>query len=99
MTTGDPPPPVTLPAITVILLAELLTQLDDFLRSSPLAADDLADFLGARHRASPDFSANNLIDDVSFTAAHLRAIASGIDRHAAEHAHIADYLGEDFTQD
>lgn len=99
MTTGDPPPPVTLPAITVILLAELLTQLDDFLRRSPLTADDLAAFLGARHHASPGFSANNLIDDVNFTAAHLRAITSGIDKNAAEYVHIADYLGEGFTQD
>jgi hypothetical protein len=29
----------------------------------------------------------------------IRAITSGIDKHAAEYAHIADYLGEDFTQD
>jgi hypothetical protein len=52
-----------------------------------------AGFLAARGRASPEFSANNMIDDVSFSAAHLRAIASGIDRQAAEYAHLADYLG------
>ena len=83
----------------MILLAELLTQLDEFLRSSPTIAADLADFLAARHRASPEFAASNIIDDVSFAAAHLRAITNGIDKHAAEYARIADYLGEDFTQD
>jgi hypothetical protein len=97
--TSDDPAPVTLPAITVILLAELLTQIDEFLRGSPLITAGLADFLAARGRASPEFAASNTIDDLSFTAAHLRAITSGIDKHAAEYAHIADYLGEDFTQD
>lgn len=97
--TAEHPPPVTLPAITVILLAELLSQLDEFLRASPLTAGDLSDFLATRGRASPMFSANNIIDDISFTAAHLRAITGGIDKHAAENAHIADNLGEDLAQD
>ena len=34
----------------------------------------LARFLATRGHPGPQFSANNLIDDVSFTAAHLRAI-------------------------
>ncbi len=47
MTTEDPPP-ITLPAISVVLLAELLTEVDEFLRSSPVATDGLTVFLAGR---------------------------------------------------
>jgi len=67
--TTDGRPPVTLPAASVILLAELLTRLDEFLRSGPVIAEDLARFLASQGDAHAGFSANNLIDDVSFSAA------------------------------
>jgi hypothetical protein len=85
MAAHDTPPPVTLPATSVILLAELLTQMDEFLRSSPLIADDLAGFLASRDHSHPGFAAFNLIDNVSFTALWLRnLIAAGQARPEAD---------------
>ena len=50
-------------------LAELLTVLDEFLRCQDLPiAELLAKFLKSRGSAHPAFHANNLIDNLSFTA-------------------------------
>lgn len=78
----------------MLALTELLTELDEFLRSGPLIADDLASFLASQGHTHPRFAANNLIDDVSFTAAHLRAITSGLGKTAAGYARLAGHLGE-----
>lgn len=95
MSTDGTPPPIMLPAISVILLAEVLTELDEFLRSAPVIAADLAGFLGSRGHTHARFSASNGIDDVSFTAAHLRAITSDTGKLAAEYACLAGYMGDD----
>jgi len=51
-------------------LAELLTVLDQFLRCQELPiAELLAKFLESRGSVHPVFHANNLIDQLSFTAA------------------------------
>jgi hypothetical protein len=51
-------------------LAELLTVLDEFLRCQELPiAELLAKFIESRGSAHPVFHANNLIDQLSFTAA------------------------------
>jgi hypothetical protein len=98
MTADDTPRPITLPAITVIQLADLLTELDEFLRSGSTASDALAAYLASRGHLSPGYQVSLLIDDVSFTAAHLRSLTDGIDKAAAEHAHLAGYFGEDHQQ-
>jgi hypothetical protein len=84
--TTDGAPLVTLPGAWVIRLAELLTQLDEFLRSGPAVAGQLARFLASQGDAHARFSANNLIDDVSFTAAHLRSITHGTGQTTTESA-------------
>jgi hypothetical protein len=51
-------------------LAELLTVLDEFLRCPELPiAELLAKFIESRGSVHPVFHANNLIDQLSFTAA------------------------------
>jgi len=57
----------------------------------------------ARARANghthPGFSAGNLIDEVSFTALHLRNLTHGIDKIGAVAAYLANHLGEDAQPD
>lgn len=73
---GIPPqPPLTLPASSAALLADLLTQIDEFLRSSD-ARTGLADFLASRGRTHPRYDACLMIDQVSLTAARLRDLTS-----------------------
>lgn len=48
MTADADPPLVTLPTSAVLDLAVLLTEVDEFLRSSPVATDDLTVFLAGR---------------------------------------------------
>jgi hypothetical protein len=91
MNTPDATPaPITLPAISVLRLAELLTELDQFLRSGALIADELVEFLRRRGRHHPGLDAYTLIDEVSFTAARYRRLTEGIDRDAAAYALAAD---------
>lgn len=53
-------------------LAELLAVLDEFLRCRELPiAELLATFLESRGSVHPAFDANNLIDQLSFTAAAI----------------------------
>lgn len=68
-------PPILLPASSVADLAKLLTELDKFLRSDPAIGNALASFLALHGHVHPRFTAYNLVDDVSFTAARLRALA------------------------
>jgi hypothetical protein len=68
---------VTLPAASAAELAALLGTLDEFLRSSPRVADDLARFLSSRGARFPGFDACNLIDELSFTALSFRRLAAG----------------------
>ncbi len=99
MTADDALPPIPLPAISVILLADLLTELDEFLRSGPIIADDLASYPASRGHTHPRFAANNMTGDVSFTVDHLWTITNGAGKTAAEYGHLADYFGADYQQD
>jgi hypothetical protein len=73
------PGPVTLPAISAILLADLLTELDAFLRGGGPVVNDLADFLARRGHRHPGYDACVLIDQLSLTAARLRKLTAGED--------------------
>ena len=77
-----PPRSLTLPAADVVLLAELLNDVDEFLRSSDGVFAELRAF--AAQPGRPD--AGYLIDAVSFTTAHLRRLlaASGDAADAVE---------------
>lgn len=68
---------ISVPAASLVPLAHLLSVLDEFLRSSRVIADDLADFL--RHHGShdPGFDACILIDELSFTAITYRRLTAG----------------------
>jgi hypothetical protein len=70
-------PRTTLPTASVLELAQLLTDADEFLRSSPAVASELEHFLARRGHRFPGFAASNFIDDVSFTALWLRNLTSG----------------------
>ena len=95
MTPDDKPPQITLPAASMIeLLADLLTQLDEFLRSGSIIANDLADFLARHGHTHPRFAAGNLIDEVSFTAVHLHNLTHRIPRTTVEYVHVADFSGK-----
>jgi hypothetical protein len=91
-------PPITLPASSVTQLAELLTELDEFLRSGNIVAE-LADFLAARGHVHPGFSACNLIDEASFTALYLRELTRSNPRATGEHTHLADRADGERAQD
>jgi hypothetical protein len=66
-------------------LAELLTVLDEFLRCRELpVAELLATFLESRGSAHPAFHANNLIDQLSFTAATIYTEHAGKQRNSSE---------------
>ena len=68
----SPPPPISLPAAHVVLLAELLTDLDGFLRSDPAIWDQLRAYTRTPGRPDPGY----LIDAVSLSALWLRAITT-----------------------
>jgi hypothetical protein len=79
MTEPEQPDTTTLATTSVLRLANLLCELDEFLRSSRLAATALAGFLHDRGDQHPGFAACNLIDELCFTAAHFRRLANSID--------------------
>jgi hypothetical protein len=66
-------------AASLAELAELLTGLDEFLRSGSAATTALTEHLASRSHAHPGFAACNLIDDVSFTALWLRGLTGHAD--------------------
>lgn len=96
MTQDSPPPQTTLPAASVIELADLLTELDEFLRSGSIIAQELASFLARRGHSHPRFAVGNLIDELSFTALHLRNLTDGIPWATTEPAHLPGHLGEEW---
>ncbi len=63
---------VTMTAASAAELTALLTTLDEFVRSNPRIAAELAAFLASRGSRFPEFEASNLIDELSFTALGLR---------------------------
>ena len=68
---------LTLTAAEAADLAGLLTTLDEFLRSSPDVAAELAVLLRNRGSRFPGFEAGNLIDELSFTALGYRSRLAG----------------------
>lgn len=74
---SKPPLTVTLPVESITRLARLLSELDEFLRSAPDLPDQLTEFQRQCGDNNPRFTANNLIDEIGFTAAWLQT-------HAAE---------------
>jgi hypothetical protein len=69
---GEPEPslPVSLPYLQH--LAELLGELDEFLRSGTNVILPLTQFMQHRRHTNPGLAAYNLIDDLCFTAYGLR---------------------------
>lgn len=53
---------------------DVLADLDEFLRGHPGVLEALSEFLAGRGQKHPRFDANNLIDQVSFTALGLRQL-------------------------
>ena len=80
-------PPVTLPATSVALLADVLAEVDEFLRSGDVVLTGLADFLASRGRQHPRYDACTMIDEVSFAAAWLRGLTGNPDQLALSSAH------------
>lgn len=68
---------IAIPAAQLADIAELLGVVDEFLRCRNGTADRLADFYARHGEPHPAFVANNLIDQVSFTAAALRRHGDG----------------------
>lgn len=80
MTSNHPGEPATIayPIGSLVHLAELLGEIDEFLRSGTDVTDLLAVFMTRRGRAHPGFRACNLIDDLSFTAHHIRCLVDDV---------------------
>lgn len=76
MTAPRHEPTVTMTAAFADDLTALLTTLDDFVRSTPRIAAELAAFLVSRGSRLPDFETGNQIDELSFTALGLRQQAT-----------------------
>jgi hypothetical protein len=58
---------------------DALTDLDEFLRGHPGVREALSEFLAGRGQNHPRFDANNLIDQISFTALGLRQLLNEAD--------------------
>src|SRR5438445_7056604 len=65
-------PENTPPGGNLTELTDLLTTLDEFLRSSPRVSADLAAFMASGGHPHPGYAASLLINEVSFTALRLR---------------------------
>lgn len=74
----DEPMTIAYPAHSLVHLAELLGEIDEFLRSGTDVTDLLTVFMTRLGRPYPGFRACNLIDDLSFTAHHIRRIIDGL---------------------
>ena len=59
-------------------LADLLSELDAFLRSGHPVGAQLTEFMRHRGHPHPGFTACNLIDDLSFTAFSYRRLAGNL---------------------
>ncbi|ETW22008.1 hypothetical protein MGAST_22480 [Mycobacterium gastri 'Wayne'] len=62
------------PIGSLVHLADLLGEVDEFLRSGTDVTDLLTVFMTRLGRTNPGFRACNLIDDLSFTAHHIRRL-------------------------
>jgi len=73
----DPAEPETfaLPADSLSHIADLLGELDTFLRSGHPVSDQLTEFMRRRGHPHPGLAACNLIDDLCFTAFAYRRLA------------------------
>ena len=81
--TEDPEEPeeletLALPAGSLSHLADLLGELDAFLRSGHPVGDQLTGFMRRHGHPHPGFAACNLIDDLSFTAFSYRRLADNL---------------------
>ena len=66
------------PAGSLSHLADLLGELDAFLRSGHPVTGQLTEFMRHRGHPHPGFAACNLIDDLSFTAFSYRRLADNL---------------------
>ena len=76
----DPAEPETfaLPADSLSHLADLLGELDAFLRSGQPVGGQLTEFMRRRGHPHPGLAACNLIDDLCFTAFGYRRLADNL---------------------
>jgi len=72
------PETFALPVDSLSHLADLLGELDAFLRSGHPVTDQLTGFMRRRGHPHPGFAACNLIDDLSFTAFGYRRLADNL---------------------
>lgn len=79
---GNPGPPdeptVAYPVHSLLDLAQLLGELDKFLRSGSDVTVLLTKFMTRRGHTQPGFTACNLIDDLCFTAYAIRRLADDL---------------------
>jgi hypothetical protein len=81
--TEDPEEPAepetfAFPVSSLSHLADLLGELDAFLRSGHPVTGQLTEFMRRRGHPHPGFAACNLIDDLSFTAFSYRRLAGNL---------------------
>jgi hypothetical protein len=74
----DEPATIAYPIGSLVHLAELLSEIDEFLRSGTDVTNLLTNFMTRLGRTHPGFRACNLIDDLSFTAHHIRRLVDGL---------------------
>jgi hypothetical protein len=75
---------LTVSAGELARVGQLLSELDEFLRSDHSVTELLADFYARRGDCHPRFAAANLIDAVSFTALGLRHGGTAVDQQGDE---------------
>ena len=69
---------IAYPIGSLVHLAELLGEIDEFLRSGTDVTELLTTFMTRLGRTHPGFRACNLIDDLSFTAHHIRHLVRDV---------------------
>ena len=74
----DEPMTIAYPIGSLVHLAELLGEIDEFIRSGTDVTHLLTMFMTRSGRTHPGFRACNLIDDLSFTAHHIRRLIDGL---------------------
>ena len=77
---GEPAAPETfaLPVESLSHIADLLGELDTFLRSGHPVGDQLTEFMRRRGHPHPGLAACNLIDDLCLTAFGYRRLAGNL---------------------
>lgn len=81
--TEDPEEPAepetfAVPVSSLTHIADLLGELDAFLRSGHPVSDQLTEFMRRRGHPHPGLAACNLIDDLCFTASGYRRLAGNL---------------------